>query len=333
MGPTTRAIAMSELIFNHHSLPYESAELAKEAVPEFLNVCLMAGRLGFPVILMDQTVDKNWFRIELAPSYYWQDWYNETGRQDRLRDQIRAFRSIATRKPMFDPTDIESEIGLFDVRETTSNQAYSALRAAAWYDYPLSSFPTRHPWDQSPITVIIEKLLGQEIERRPHKIVNFHSLSFLLSIGPQLLQARNAAIQTGQTLWDQRTANYPLLEFCGKAPTQLQNWTHLTAIFNQVKQSLDILQLFAEQWQNGTIRQYSHASLQTLGLSQDVSGESASVSNHPRKKEERIFYLLNGNKEYFENHIKLSHGFRIHFFPDSRVKKVHIGYIGPHLSL
>jgi len=324
---------MSELIFNHHSLPYESAELARQAVPEFLTVCLMAGRLGFPVILMDQTVDENWFRIELARSYYWQDWYNQIGNEDKLRDQVRAFRSIVTRKPLFDAADFESEIGLFDVREANSNNEYSALRAAAWYDYPVSSFPTRRPWDQSPIAVIIERLSGQQIQRQAHDVINFHSLSFLLSIEPQLLQARNAAIQTGQTLWYQRTVNYPFLEFCGKAPTQLQNWTHLTAIFNQVKQALDILQSFAEQWRNGSIKQYSHASLQTLGLSQEVSGESASVNNHPRKKEERIFYLLNGNKEYFENHIKLSHGFRIHFFPDSRVKKVHIGYIGPHLSL
>lgn len=324
---------MSNLVFNHHSLPYESPEGAKEAVPEFLNICLRANRLGFPVILMDQSIDENWFRIELAPSYYWQDWYNETGKHDSLRDQVRAFRSIATRKPLFAAADIGSDLELFDVREPNSNQTFSALRAAAWYDYPLSSFPTRLPWNQSPVSVIIETLQDQQIRQQPHNLINFYSLSFLVSIEPQLLQARNAAIQTGQALWEQRILNYPLLEFCGKAPTQLQNWTHLASIFDQVKHGLDILQKFAEQWRNGSINHYSHATLKAMGLSQEVSGESDSVNNHAGKRNERMFYLASGHKEYFENHIKLSHGFRVHFFPDSKTKKVHVGYIGTHLSL
>ncbi len=324
---------MSELIFNHHSLPYESAEQAKKAVPEFLHICIRANRLGFPVILMDQNIDENWFRIELAPSYYWQDWYNETGKQDNLRDQVRAFRSIATRKPLFAASDIGSDLELFDVREYNSNRTFSALRAAAWYNYPLSSFPTRSPWNQSPVSVIIETLRDHHLLQQPHNLINFHSLSVLFSVESQLLQARNAAIQTGRELWDQRKINYPLLEFCGKAPAQLQNWTYSAPIFDQIKHGLDILQKFTEQWQDDNIKYYSHITLKSMGLSQDVSGESDSVNNHNVKRNERMFYLTSGHKEYFENHIKLSHGYRIHFFPDSKTKIIHIGYIGTHLSL
>jgi hypothetical protein len=323
---------VSELVFNHHSLPYESAELVNNAVKEFLKICLKARRLGFPVILMDENQDINWFRIELAPGYFWQDWYKETGNRGDLIEQVRAFRSIATRKPLFPADIIGSDLALFDVREQGTGQCLSALRAAAWYDYPLVSFPTRNPWNQSPVSIIIETL-SDNIQRQPGNLLNFYSISFLDSIEQQLLQQRNTSIQNSRTLWDQRLLNYPDLEFCGKSPGQLQNWSSLPSILNQAIQAFDVLQIFSEQWKNGIHDHYSHAALRGLGLTQEVSGESSSISNNPSKRKERTFYLSDGHRQYFENHIKLSHGFRIHFYPDSHARKIYIGYIGPHLSL
>jgi hypothetical protein len=62
-----------------------------------------------------------------------------------------------------------------------------------------------------------------------------------------------------------------------------------------------------------------------------VSGESKNVKNNPKLKKERIFFLPNGTKQFFEKHIKLSGGFRLHFYPDETQKKIYIGYVGPHL--
>ena len=323
---------MSELVFNHHSLPYKSSEPVNDAVKEFLKICLKARRLGYPIILMDDNQDINWFRIELAPGYFWQDWYNENGNRGELKEQIRAFRSIVTRKPLFSPDLIGSDLALFDVREQISGICLPALRAAAWYNYPLASFPTRNPWNQSPVSITIETL-SDEIQRQPGTLLNFYSISFLDSIERQLLQQRNILIQNGRALWEQRLINYPDLEFCGKSPSQLQNWSSLPSILNQAIQAFDVLQIFSEQWENGIRDNYSHAALRELGLTQEISGESSSVSNSAKKRNERIFYLSDGHRQYFENHIKLSHGFRIHFYPDSDARKVHIGYIGPHLSL
>jgi hypothetical protein len=323
---------VSKLIFNHHSLPYESVEPINDAVNEFLKICLKARRLGYPIILMDENQDVNWFRIELAPGYFWQDWYNETGNRGQLKEQVRAFRSIVTRKPLFTPDLDGSDLALFDVREQISGLCLPALRAAAWYNFPLASFPTRSPWNQSPVSIIIETLTD-EIQKKTGSILNFYSISFLNSIEHQLLQQRNALIQDSRTLWEQRLLNYPNLEFCGKLPSQLQNWSSLPSILNQAIQAFDVLQKFAEQWKNGLHDNYSHETLLKLGLTQEVSGESSSVSNNSSKKEERMFYLSNGYKKYFENHIKLSHGFRIHFYADSKDRKVYVGYIGPHLTL
>lgn len=323
---------MSELIFNHHSLPYESVEPVNEAVNEFLKICLKARRLGYPVILMDENQDANWFRIELAPGYFWQDWYRKTGNRREQKEQVRAFRSIVTKKPFFSPDLVGSDLALFDVREQITGQCLPALRAAAWYNYPLVSFPTRSPWNQSPVSIIIETL-SNEIQKTNGNLINFFSISFLDSIEQQLLAKRNALIQDGRVLWEQRLLNYPNLEFCGNLPSQLQNWSSLPSILNQAIQSFDVLQIFSEQWGKGLHSHYSHEALRNLGLTQDVSGESSSVSNNSRKREERMFYLSNGYKKYFENHIKLSHGFRIHFYADSNDRKVYVGYIGPHLTL
>lgn len=65
------------LIFNHHSLPYDSIDTAKKSVLDFLKVCLKLRKYGFQTIIFDELL-KNWFRIELAPNYFWQNWYEET---------------------------------------------------------------------------------------------------------------------------------------------------------------------------------------------------------------------------------------------------------------
>ena len=57
------------------------------------------------------------------------------------------------------------------------------------------------------------------------------------------------------------------------------------------------------------------------------------VKQTPKLKKERLFYLPNGNSVFFENHVKLSKGFRIHFFPDPKNEIIYIGYIGKHLKL
>jgi hypothetical protein len=125
-------------VFNHHSLPYDTSSQATDAVPCFLKLCLMAKRLGFDTILLDETQDAGWFRIELAPGYFFQDWFNKHGRIGENRDAASAFRSIATKTPLFAPDDIADGLGLFEVKESTSQIEYSTLRAAAWLDTAIS---------------------------------------------------------------------------------------------------------------------------------------------------------------------------------------------------
>jgi len=93
------------------------------------------------------------------------------------------------------------------------------------------------------------------------------------------------------------------------------------------------MDLFVMKWKSGEYYEYRHEYLRDLGLAAEVSGESASVNNTPKKKNERLFWLDNGVQVYCENHVKLSDGYRMHFYVDSAEKCIYVAYLGPHLTL
>jgi hypothetical protein len=231
MGKAIGEAFVKGLVFNHHCLPYDSIGPINNAVIEFLKICLKTYQFGFTVILIDENIDANWFRVELAPGYFWQDWYNQANKDSKLVDQIRAFRAIATKKPFFPIELIGSDLELFDVREPISGKRLSALRAASWFDSPLVSFPTRCPWNQSPIEIIKETIENGKIQEQSGMLINLYSIAYLASIEQKLLQMRNDLIHSGRALWEQRSVFYPNLEFCGKAPIQLKTWSALRRFY------------------------------------------------------------------------------------------------------
>ena len=272
------------LIFNHHSLPFQSPSLAVEAMPEFLKVCLRASRLGLKTLLLDEGQDTNWFRLELSPGYFWQDWHNESAVKSELREQVSAFRRIATRQPLFAGEDVNSDLALFDVFEASTGQPYSVLRAAAWYDLAITSFPTRQPWNNSSVQVNIHIMDVAGEHKRTDNIVNLHSLAVLSSIEAELVLLRNAPIRSGKAIWDKREELFRQLEFCGEVQSQLYSWSHQISILHQAHNALDCLNTFVEQWRAGVYQDYSHYALQSLGLTQEVSGESNSCANNPKRR-------------------------------------------------
>ena len=320
------------VIFNHHSLPFQSIKLAQDAVPEFLKLCLQAGHLGLKTILLDEDQDPSWFRMPLAPNYYWQDWHAQISTQGGFREQISAFRSIATRQPLMTIEDLENA-ELFEVKEINLQTSYSTLRAAAWYDSGLISFPTGRPWNATPIRIEVSKLdQTDSIITNEKDVINLFSMASLATIEQDLVDARNSLIKSGKDLWKQREQLFPNLHFCGQAPDQIKSWTHRPSCFDQVCESFRILDLFSKRWLAGEISDYTHDTLRDLGLPHRVSGESESCSSDRKRRQQRTFYLnTTGAPAYFENHIKVSFGFRIHFYCNSTDRTVHIGYIGPHL--
>ncbi len=318
------------LIFNHHSLPFASKEVAMSSVVNFLKICNKAKNLGLSTILVDESIDKNWFRLQLSPGYFWNDWYLQFNNDENI-DIIRTFRSINTRQPMFSIEDINKGLDLLEVK-LNGNDNYPALRAAVWHEAHLASFPTNSNWTISPIQVEVNEIAQDgTLNSKRYNIINIYSMEILSIIEEELKKQMNCQIHSGRMIMTSKKDLYPFIDFCGKAPEQLNNWSNSVTLLEQVKESLASLNIFAEKWKNGELNNYSHINLKSIGLNHRVSGESETVLQNSNLKKEREFYLPNGNKELFENHIKLARGFRVYFFPDVQTKIVYIGYIGSHM--
>ena len=320
------------IVFNHHCLPFTTLDTADNAITNFLKICIKSHNMGFATILVDVTVDRDWFRLQLSAGYFWQDWHEKNIRGEN-RDIIRAFRSLATRQPFFSSEDVKNGAELFDVT-FDGDSSLSAVRAAAWHEAPLISLPTRCPWMKSPLQVTVDTLdeagniLSQQLN-----ILNFYSLEIFESEAIKLCQLKHSLINSGKELIDKQRQLFPNIVFCDQASQQLNIWSGSKTVLDQVKESLSSLNLFCDKWIDGVYDSYHHEFLREVGLNHKVSGESATVTQTPRLKELREFWLPEGRKKYFENHIKLSSGYRLHFFPDNRTKLIYIGYIGPHLKL
>ena len=320
------------LVFNHHSLPFKSKEDADSAIPEFIKICLKANNLGLTTILFNEDIDHKWFRLLLAPNYYWQDWY-KINDNDKNKDLVRAFHRIQTRQPYYSSDDIGAGSDLFEVKFKDESKYY-ALCAAVWHESPIVSFPICDPWNTTPIIVSVNSIdEDSEISSYDYKILNLHSLDILKNNEKYFIQQRDLSINTGKDLYARRKELFPFLEFCGKAIEQLNYWEGTFAMLEHVKESLNSLNLLSEKIREGEYRHYSHENLKACGLNHEVSGESETVMNTPSLRKEREFWLPNGEKKYFENHIKLTKGFRIHFFHDLQSKMLYVGYIGEHLRL
>lgn len=321
------------LVFNHHSQPFDTIEGADQAVPDFLKICIQSKNAGLSPVLVDETVDPSWFRLELAKNYFWQDWYRQH-KESGNKEMIRAFLSMATQSPFFSMSDMEEGADLLEVSFHGSSDC-SALWAAVWHQAPLTSFPSRACWTTSPILVKTDRLeiaSGDILSSEEH-LRNFYSLSVLEQDLPRLLEQRNALVNSGKTLYENRGELFPNVIFCGKTQQQLNAWSASSTLLNQIKESLTVLDLFVSRWKNGEFPYYSNEALRGIGLNYKVSGEKETVRNTPKLRTERIFWLPSGHQAFFEDHIKLTHGYRLHFYADNHEKTIYVGYIGPHLKL
>ncbi|XCN72553.1 MAG: hypothetical protein Q3M24_20025 [Candidatus Electrothrix aestuarii] len=322
------------LVFNHHSLPLNSADDIHPAISEFLKISLGAHRIGFTVILVDETIDKAWFRLELTQGYFWKDWHDQQSNDPQTKDLIRSFRRIATQQPLFLSQDYADDVELFDVRLPGTKKNVPALKAAAWHESPLLSFPTRPPWTDSPIPVLVEKMADDgEIVNSTEELRNLYSIAQLEKEKPELQEKVQSQIRSGKELLEQARTVYPCLCFCGKSEEQLRTWSYSSSLLEVVKDALNVLNTFVEYWHDGRIAGYTHDELHRLGLKNKVSGESESVRNNPKLRKAREFYLPTGEKTFFEYHVKFPRGIRLHFFIKPEIHTVFIGYIGEHLPL
>jgi hypothetical protein len=325
---------LSFVVFNHHSLPFESAEQARKDAPLLLRVLVRARTFGLVAIRVDESLDPSWRRIELAPGFTWSAWMCTDGARPENADLKRAFLSVASASasPLLQGED-ERALGLgCECRLHGSTASLHALASAHCLDAPLTSHATRVPWDSTPITVEVDDLdpAGQ-LRTTKHRLMNLHSLSALDQHRAELLARRNKLLQDAVELWRQRGTLFPDLVFCPSVEQNLRPWPYGARLFASVRHALSELQRFASDWRDGRHAEYSHAALEQY--LPRLSDESETVKANPQLAALRRFRDDAGVSRFFFPHVKLQQSFRIHYLPDGEARRIRVGYIGKHLKL
>ena len=131
------------------------------------------------------------------------------------------------------------------------------------------------------------------------------------------------AIKNGKDLWEQRENIFPHLVFCNDVEKQL---TTLSMNDENLANSVRKLLILNEYLANlqGNECNYAKAGL-------TVTGESKSTLNNSKLWSERTFLCSDGERRFFELHIKLTNWWRIYIYQIPNENKHWIGYIGKHL--
>lgn len=207
------------------------------------------------------------------------------------------------------------------------------LLAAFYLETFLASFTALSAWLNSHIQVWVLDIEATTCHRN-ETLLNLSDSASLEAHGDQLKQRRNALLSSAKDIWLQRADLFPHLTLLSnQIGTSLKGWSARQDVLIKARDALNVLELFTEKWLAGKYVEYRHQYLRDLGLAAEVSGESDSVNNDPKKQKERMFWLDDGRQVYCENHVKLPDGYRLHFYADSEEKRIYVAYLGTHLTL
>ncbi|MBW5414782.1 hypothetical protein [Pseudomonas sp. MAG002Y] len=321
------------IVLNHHSLPFTCKEEADDGLLFFFNALKICRNAGLKILLVDEDQDRSLMGLELSSGYFVRDWYSSAQKVAELADWLRFLKSLETRQPLFESIDIENIRNTIEVGLPGENSGRLVLLAAFHLKTFLASFTAFPSWANSHIDVWVLELDAIP-EHREEIILNLSDSASLLTHGEELKQRRNALLDSAKEIWVQRHNLFPHLTLlANQIGAALQLWSARQDILSKSRDALDILELFCAKWKANEYCDYRHEYLRDLGLAAEVSGESTSVNNDPKKKKERLFWLDDGRQVYCENHVKLPHGYRMHFYPDTAEKRIFVVYLGPHLTL
>lgn len=321
------------IVLNHHSLPFACKEDADNGILAFFNVLKVCRTAGLKILLVDEDQDKSLMGLELANGYCVRNWFASARKVAELADWCRFLKSLETKQPLFEAVDIESVGDTLEVGLPGEGSGKQVLLAAFYFETFLTSFTALATWLDSHIKVWIFDLEATP-EQREEMLLNMSDSESLVTHGDELKRRRNELLNSAKDIWLQRADLFPHITLlANQIGTSLQGWSARRDVLLKARDALNILESFSEKWLAGEYIEYRHEYLRNLGLAAEVSGESDSVNNDPKKKKERMFWLDDGQQVYCENHVKLPDGYRLHFYAEAESRRIYVAYLGPHLTL
>ena len=224
------------------------------------------------------------------------------------RELKTRVKSLELNTPMLqDEKEIDISKGI-EIKLNKDSESLECLVAAHIKDTLLISFKSSDLWSKNEIS----------------------AWKFDIHNSPEKYQLENVIIPN---LFNCASVNFHKIELLqDEIYRTLSCWSGTMTVLNEVKESLSVLNAFSEKLKKGDINYYCDDFLFDLGLNHKISDESQSTKNNPKMMLERRAYSSDGDEIYFTHHIKLSSGYRLYFYVDTKNKQVFVGYIGTHLS-
>jgi len=291
-------------VFNELSLPIYSLN----EFDSFFKILEKLRELGLEKIRMDRKITEY---PEILPDTTFQQLLGQVRSRDKQR-RLKSFinNSIAViETPLIKEEESEGELLLENEYFYNDVSTEGGLACCDIWDSVAVSFNSNSNWDNFIVNLKKVSITG-EVNIEVKNISNYSHFSNHKEFFTRLEEFTKSNI-TRDNFFQKRDEIFKnKVMICNEVEKQLINID--TTIFYQ---ALTILMAIDKGKPLSDYR---------------VSGESDSVFSDARLKNLRVF-KINGEKEYFEKHIKsLSSGYRIHYFEKN--DKIYIGYIGKHLS-
>jgi hypothetical protein len=289
-------------VFNELSLPIPNESI----FGDFFQVLEHLKRVGLNKIRMDRD-----FALypEILPHTTFQQFLGQLQDRDK-KTKLRSFVNNGIsiiESPLISDDEIESIRERIEPQYIFEGQStFGGLACADIWGTVAISFQSDEKWNNSLV----------ELNKDGAKISVKHiSNSTHIQIHKNFFDALERCIQLDikpSNFWDKKDELFKTkIIFCDEVEKQIK--TIDTVVFSR---AISILR----DIENG-IKCLSDFT---------TSGESSSVEQDSKLKKLREFEI-DGQKEYFQNHIKnLPNGHRIHYFEKN--DKIYIGYIGTHLE-
>lgn len=306
---------MRELVLNDVCLGVTGRTLAAAAVLIEDVERGLAALLGAGHILPIMRLTASTSEVVLSPGMSLYDALQEVFRSSRGG---RLFARLASKYPVEDDVE-DGELAALVDWSIPAHPGSLALVLCARSGRIAVSISTDPVWQVDPIAlmVAIDPAAPHALTTIP--VDNVFSEANALSLSDRL---KAAVVQTADpaTLWRERSALFPHLEFAPRVEGDLANLG--AKEYGSAVSRLGELERAVAGWRLG------QGSPQYLSR---VTGESEATMNQYRSY--RIFRSITGSDELFEKHARLAGGFRVHLREIFAQRRVEIGYIGPHLPI
>jgi hypothetical protein len=281
----------------------------------------------FSKILIDQRVrgkrvlvtPPEFLQLEVSAGYSVGRWlaeYRFSDQESRLR-----IKTIMDRRSNYTDCLSRDELESQDVEYKCAGETAVGFFVALSIHGLAISFASHNRWNVAWIELEKYWIDGEDVQHRTFNVLHASRVAHLDTHLEWLRGHEPPPPANGLELWKAKEELFPKLDFCGSVEDQISRLAGNDPRFRAALRGLFDLQRYCDSWNtdNFDIHQLANA-----------SGESESTLN--MYSDERTFRCPDGEFRIFEWHLKRGNT-RIHFRDSASVKRILVGYVGPHLRI